>query len=275
MSLDDFILTAEILGPIVLFVFWVNILLMAGSLLHRFKDAWRERRMMDGEFSLLRVKVLEDGPLAVFRLAQLGRRTDSGSILFHDLDRRDTIYGAEVRVGNETLEVLATDGEAWLDATRRNEVTGLPSDAEEMREALRDSERVRGYRRLAEIPLGQKGEEVWIWGRRTGDVFQARGVSDSDPRGACRRRMVFCLLGAAGTILGAIATTAVAAIPPWYQGWSTVGGALCLAYWVMIQEWVVNLDEAQKLPGEAHFDQEWSLEGATAADATPIPSANA
>lgn len=262
-------LSRELMGLFALGVLWLNtglVLAVAWQQLRRLSALSRELRAARGRGELVHGTARADGRFAVRRIHQTGRAiTTKGPerVLFTDGPQSFDVLGGALEHEGERLEVPATrpgEAEVWIDRERAAEALSCASPAA-FEEAYDAGSKFKGYTREAELEV--RGDEaVWVYGRRDGArlvPWEERPlvVATMDPvrwiEGARARAIRFLVLGA----LGLVAVTTVALWPPPFGLVSTIGGALCLAYFLAIQPLGTALRDAIKTPARRQEGALW------------------
>src|SRR5262249_46481052 len=122
----------------------------------------------------------------------------------------------------------------------------------------------RGFARMIAAPIVSP-REVFVHGRieeRDGKrilVPAASGllVATMDPRAVLARRAALTVAFISGAILLAAACTAIALWPPVFGRVSTIGGALCLLFFLLVQPAGTALRDAVRVPSCALVRGAW------------------
>jgi hypothetical protein len=261
-------LSLETMGVLALAILWVNTLLVAGAtwgpLLDRVRRLRAARHLVVGEVAAGEA----DGALASHLVDQVGRRagdrTDD-AILFHDRAARSVVHGGRVRAGGRALEIPAgAAAEVWVERAAEPP----PTDAI-FAEAFAAARTARGYARSVAAPI-QNGAPVWIVGKIEGrHVAAVPGaplvIAGFDPRPWLRRAIALLVLLALGSVAAAAAVTALALTPPLFGTVSTVGGAVGLAFFLLVQPLGVAVQERTLVPSAAPLRGQWSRAAEAAA----------
>lgn len=238
-------LSNEMMGAFCLGVVWLNALLIAMHVL-------QARAALGAEAARLGVVVRgrvvrgEGGCLAEARITQRGRAiTTRGPdrILFTESSRTCRVGAGEIEALGEKLAVRPAEGASvWPLAAEGARVETSFEDA------FGAASTNRGVASEVRIALGNAGDEVWVAGVRDGNVLEARVVSDADPRRvlASGRARALAFVVASLSVLGGI--TSLMLVRPWFTGWSTFGGVLGVAYFLVVQPLAVSLREAIAVP---------------------------
>jgi hypothetical protein len=269
-------LTLPIMGALALAILWINTLLVVGA-------AWQERsalrslyrrfvpiRVADaptGAAGVLAARVAEGGAIATHEIEQVGRLSDSrpAQILWHDRAYRSEITGGPIESDGEVVRVApAPTGHVWPDPRRLSEQS-VQTTVTAFDERAADAKKARGTVRLVSTSI-EGDQPVWVYGRFTrgpegatlepddGELW----VCEIDPRAWCRSKVSLVTLFIAAALLLAAACTAVALVPPAFGTVSKVGGALCLAYFLLVQPAGVSLREAVRTPDRAIVRGVWA-----------------
>jgi hypothetical protein len=242
------VLSNEVMGAFCLGVVWLNALLIA---LHVIRSA----RALAVPAGVVEAKVVEagEGGLAEVRVAQLGRAITTGGpdrILFTESSRTAHVLGGAVEIGGERVAIAETESAVvWPLAS-----AGVRADTD-FEAAYRAASTNRGVTSELVLRVGAIGDRVWI--ARDGGGTPTF-VADVDPRSVVssgRARATAFVIAAIATLAG---ITALALVRPWFSGWSTLGGALAVAYFLGVQPLAVALREAIAPPPDRRVGGEWS-----------------
>ena len=284
-------LSNELMGLLALAIVWVNTLLVVAAAGRELSALAAQRRWM---------RPLAPGEVGAGRCggggagggagaggggrhhgAPVGRQAadDHGrrAILFADRAYRGEVLGGELSAGDVTLAVAAAaDAEVWLPAEELRAAAACPGEGE-LGAAYAEAKKARGFSRTVTVDIGP-GARVFVAGEvRRGDGFSIHPlpgarllVSTVDPRAVCGRHMGRVVLFMIAVPVIAAACTAVALYPPHFGLVSTLGGALCLAYFLLVQPAGTALRDAVLLPHRAILRGSWvSSKSAEAGDAAP------
>ncbi|AKT40031.1 hypothetical protein [Chondromyces crocatus] len=262
-------LTREVMGWIALSILWVNALLVAAAALKDLGTLTRQERAL-GPFR--RARVLRGdgrgGAFAGHRVEQVGRAAaENGkreAIVFHDRSYGGELYGGAVALdegGEEVRVEPAIESEIWVSVEEQAQRAVCPSEAR-FDEAYPHARKARGYSRTVEVPV-EAGSMVWLGGETPS---APRLVATLDPRGVIRSRAVQCAVFAALTLVAAAGCTAVALWPPVFGTVSTLGGLLCLGYFLGVQPLGVTVRNAVRLPSQRILRGTWERRAENAPD---------
>ena len=252
-------LSNEVMGVFALAVVWLNTGLIAASALMaavsigRLASAFESAR---GRGELVRARVTrgdgEGGAIAERRVHQVGRAvTKSGPdrILFTDRQSEMRITGGEIEVDGQALTLAAADGEVWITgASGRREPPAFEA-------AWSRAGTNKGVESLLVMPLG--AGEVWIRGKREGSAMRADLIAARCPivvLSTARRRLVAFSVGAVVVLAG---ITVVCLTPPVFGTVSTLGGALMLGFFILIQPLAVMVRNATRPPPDQLVGGVW------------------
>jgi len=281
-------LSREVMGLLALGILWVNTLLVvgaAGGELSRLLRLWRFVRPLDlgapgvgARRGRVDSGLGPSGQLAEHRVEQVGRQAaddhDRPAIAFSDRSYAGTCFGGAVEADGATLHLEAgLEAEIWPDpsAMRASAAKVTAFD-----HAYQQARKAKGYVRTVTSELGA-GAHVWVAGdvatRGERRVLQSASVGGTrrvvvsaiDPRAWCSRKIALLGVFVLGTLLVAAGATAVALWPPHFGVVSTVGGALCLAYFLLIQPLGTAVRDAVRPPSRAILRGSWV--GSTKPDA--------
>jgi hypothetical protein len=249
------------MGVLGLAIVWTTALLLAGAALYNLADLRRLKRALRGVTEATVVTGNgHNGAFAVQRVEQVGRALDvSGGrgIAFFDRSFGSEVFGGSLDVDGRTVDVVPTlDVSVW------------PSTEAQVRRALDDSEfdaafdlakTARGFARVVETPL-RAGDKVWVTAelaQRELALSKGSIVSAIDPHAWVARKMGLVWLFIAAEVLVAAACTAVALVRPWFGPVSSIGGVLCLAYFLAIQPFGNAVRDAVRTPSHAFLRGVW------------------
>ncbi len=257
-------LSKEVMGVLALAILWVNTLLIAGDALKRAGALLRLRARLAGA---VRGRVTRgDGPggaIATLAIDQIGRAADdAASIVFHDRGAAGAVHGGAVAIeGGEEIALGAAEGvDVWVDAEAIARAAACASP-EAFDRAYESARKAKGFSRTVAARIGV-GEEVFA-------TRDGRFVSTLDPRAALAKRALVALAFVAAEIGLAAGCTIVALWPPVFGTVSTVGGALCLGYFLLVQPAGTALRDAILVPGRAIVRGRWTRADAPATAAAP------
>jgi hypothetical protein len=262
-------LTRALMGGLCLAILWVNTLLVVAA-------AWQQLaalvRLRGDLGRVLRGRVTrgEGGALAVLRVDQVGRAAADGeTIVFHDRSAAGEVRGGALEVEGSGEVLVPAQGEAgaevWLDAALVARAGACPS-TEAYERAVDPARKARGFSRTLVAEVGV-GATVYASGtlRREaeGQVLAPPPggrllVSTVDPRAFCARKAALAAAFIVAVLLLAAACTAVALWPPVFGTVSTVGGALCLVFFLLVQPAGTALRDAVLVPGRAPVRGRWA-----------------
>ena len=272
-------LSNELMGLLALAILWVNTLLIAAAAWKEIAAlaVWRRRLVaLEGDegAGLVRARVTEGagpgGALAVQRVEQLGRaatQDDGGRrvILFSDRSAAGEIFGGVVaREGSGasiTVDAVAS-AEVWIAASTL-EARGACASDEAFDRAYEGARKARGFARAVE---GAAMGEVFLFGQlrpmgkglslspaKSGGLL----VATFDPRPWLARKIGLAALFIAGEIAVAAGCTALALWPPRFGLVSTLGGAACLGFFLIVQPAGTALRDVVRLPSRASLRGRW------------------
>ncbi|MFT3773114.1 MAG: hypothetical protein QM820_47645 [Minicystis sp.] len=274
-------LTNELMGYLALGILWVNTLLVAGAAWQQMRALLDRRSAMRplapgaiGE-GLLKARVARGdgsgGAIAVQRIEQVGRAVEGDTaIVFHDRSAKGEITGGAIEDGGDTLTVAAqAEAEVWLTADEIAKVGACASPAA-FDEAFTAARKARGFARTIAAEVAE-GREVFVCGRveeKDGArvIGPAKGgllVATMDPRAVLARKAALALAFIVGEIGLAAACTTIALWPPIFGRVSTIGGALCLFFFLLVQPAGTAVRDAILVPSRAIVRGTWKRAAAT------------
>lgn len=237
-----------VLGILGLAILWVNALLIA---LAAFKEAGRLLAIKKGLGKITHGTVVrvdnESDAFAVHEVEQVGRAIDAPtpSMIWHDRKYASEIKGG--KVGDLEIEAT-TEGEVWPSLEKQIEVSKCPDDAA-LDAAYKTSKGAKGTLRTVRTSI-EKGDEVWI--ARDGKL-----ISAVDPAAWLSSRARASIGFALAELAVCGACTAVALRPPYFGLVSTIGGAMCLLFFVFVQPIGVGVEDANRVPSQRFLRGEW------------------
>jgi hypothetical protein len=248
------VLSNETMGAFCLAVVWVNTLLIAAHVWQTQRALGIERRALG---NVVRASVLDTrdaASLATLHVAQIGRAiTEEGPnrILFTEASRRSEVHPATIEIGGDEVELVPSDGvRVWC-------LGGAARHDEDFDRAFGEARTSRGYKSEVDVGIGAAGSTVWVAGTRDGATLRATLVSDRDPAavvGSARARAIVFVV--ASLVMLAL-VSALALTRPWFEGWSTLGGVLAVAYFLGVQPIANALRESMASPPERPIGGLW------------------
>lgn len=269
-------LTRETMGALALAILWVNTLLVAAA-------AWKEiaklsaKRRALGE--VLHGKVVRgDGEgasiaeLAVEQVGRMGGSAERPSIVFFDKTFASVSRGGTIAIDGGAIEIAierGTDVEVWL-SKEEVERAGACASQRAFDDALVHARKAKGWSRTLAAKLCA-GSEVWFAGALEATSGRATAkdgalISSFDPRGWIAGKIA--MVGAFIAIEIALASlaTALALHAPVFGPISTAGGALGLAFFLLVQPAGTAVRDAARFPSVRFARGAWSREAAPAVD---------
>ncbi|WP_437971415.1 hypothetical protein WMF04_19855 [Sorangium sp. So ce260] len=281
-------LSRELMGALALAILWVNTLLIVAAALKQLAAVVATLRRLgpprgDGA-ALLEARVLRGdglgGALAGHRIEQVGRAGAGGrgieEIVFADSGHGGEIYGgAVVADGREIAITPAVEGEVWVSRAEVCAASACPSEAR-FDEAYQHARKPRGFSRTVEARICA-GAPVWLLGAVERDAdgparMRPTFVSGVDPRAFCRGKLALLSLGVAGILGALVGCTALALSRPRFGPASTAGGALCLAFFLLVQPLGTALRDAARSPSSAPARGRWVRRRAGGSSRAPASS---
>ncbi len=271
-------LSKEIMGLLALGILWVNTLLIAAAAwqeISRLRALGRRLLPLSGEGTgLVAGRVVRgNGPgaaIATHRVDQVGRagaeQKGRRTIVFHDRSHSGEIYGGSVDVqGLGELEIAASEqADVWLSSEARANSAACPSDAS-FDSAFAEARKARGHSRAVTTAITE-GSEVFVYGRVTSDgesrALTAGGdapilIAAFDPRPWISRKVALALFFIVVEIALAGVISWIALRPPVFGTISTIGGALGLAFFLLVQPAGTWLRDELRPPSRAFVRGRW------------------
>jgi hypothetical protein len=265
-------LSRELMGLLALGILWLNTGLVLAVALKQLGNVLAlrgrfVRAAQRGELVRGKVARAAGARFAVRRIHMTGRAlTTKGPdrILFTDGPQSFEVLGGEVITdAGDRLEVSAAQSaasEVWIDPVRAAEGAAC-SSGEEFDRAFGLASTFKGFAREVELEL-REGDRVWVYGAREGDRLQPTDheplvVSMVDPVAFCASRARLLVLFVLGAGLALVAVTGLALVPPYFGLVSTIGGALGLAYFLLIQPLGTAVRDAVKTPARRLVGALW------------------
>lgn len=241
--MSDFELSPVFMGILCLAVLWTATALVVAVVL---RDALRlRRRQQQLRGAGLAEGTIVEGVLARHTEELTGRvlpRAKTPTILLHPRAQQSEILGGKIRLDDGTLIEIPALPRAASEVWRAEaKLPGLEFSA-----AFAESKRAKGWRTTLTTELGA-GQRVWVFGQLDqgklapiSDAFEPSSpdrvlVSLIDPRAFYSRKIGFSIAAAIAILAAACLVTALALVPPAFGLVSTIGGALCLGYFLGVQ----------------------------------------
>lgn len=276
-------LSYAVLATLCLGALWLAALLVAAA-------AWGEARALGALGARLRplpsgesgVGLLEgeveegggaDGAFANHAIVQVGRAIDGREavIVFRDRRYASRVSGGVVRVGGARPRVApcAEDAAVWTTRRARQEAAACVG-ADAFEAAYAAARTPRGFLRSVATAI-RAGDRVFICGEVVpdGDVHVVRApsggellVATRDPRRFVRRHRRLVAAFIAGDLFACALCTTLAVWPPAFGRVGTVGGALCLAFFLGVTPLGVWLRDRCRPPDRGLLHGVWTRPGA-------------
>ncbi|MDI1474993.1 hypothetical protein [Polyangium sp. y55x31] len=273
----------ELMGLFVLGVLWVNTLLVVAAAYKEIAAlAALARRFVplgpttEGTGLLIGRVTRGDGVgriLATHGIPQVGRlaRGDEPVVLFEDRPAESASFGGAIEAEGRTVEIPPLTGsgvEVWHGPDALREAAACPSP-EAFDAALPDARKARGFSRkvTANIP---EGSVLYAFGalRKDGPTPRLAPAADGtlilstiDPRSFCGQKTRLGWLFLFGVLALAAGVTALALHDPIVSTTSKLGGALGLAFFLLVQPAGTGLAGALARPSVAALRGEWRRPG--------------
>lgn len=218
-------LTSEIMGAALLGLSWLTALMIA---LDALIDARAiNRRLLAWKTHLIQGTVVAP-ELAVHEVEQRVKQLDvsSPALVFFDRRHVSTLKGGDVTVNGQLVNVVGEgEPEVWIDEGTRLAAAQCPSpsafDAMDMA-----AQGAGGGLRTVRTSI-RSGDAVWLEGKRQGQQYVTRLVSNFDPRIWARLRLT-SISGLIALNFGWVFLGTVMALWPPLYGYTSVAGALVL-----------------------------------------------
>lgn len=276
-------LSKEVMGVLALGILWVNTLLIAAA---AWKDLWalwsrraRMKPIADAGVGLARARVVrgagDGGLLAALQVEQVGRAEEgeTPAILFADRAAEGKVFGGVARLARSGLdagvevEIEALPGAlVWVEQEELRRAAACPS-AEAFARAYEEALKARGVRRGVSVGIGMD-REVFLFGhfrpKGTGLALEPpRGegvlIAAIDPRRWILGKMGLLAAFLIAELALAGVCTAVALARPHFGLVSSIGGALCLGYFLLVQPAGTMVRAAVETPERALLGGRWVL----------------
>jgi len=269
-------LTRETMGALALAILWVNTLLVAAAAWKEIAKLSAKRRALG---DVLHGKVVrgegEGGAVAELVIEQVGRMggtAEKPAILFFDKTFASVARGGAIAVDGGATEIAierGADVEVWL-SKGDVERAGACASQRAFDDALVHARKAKGWSRTL-VAKVCSGSEVWFAGalEATGARATAREgalIASFDPRGWIAGKLAMVAAFIAIEIGVAALTTALALHAPVFGPISTAGGALGLAFFLLVQPAGTAVRDATRFPNVRFARGAWSREAAPAVD---------
>jgi hypothetical protein len=204
--------------------------------------------------------VTEGAPLAEARTVQVGRSRGDGQLHVHDRSYASECFGGTVEAAEETLRLPAVGPagaiEVWPDPARM-QAAGRCASGEAFESLYASACKARGAERVVRHALAV-GDEVWVV---PADATGPLWISALNPAPWLTRQRARLLLFMVGS-LGAVGLCTVHVLwPPVYGTVSTMGGALSLAYFLLVQPLGATVSERVRPLHRAALRGRWLRPG--------------
>ncbi len=263
-----------LLGLLALGIVWVTALLCALAATDTARALGKKAealasRLREGEVLSGLGGPDDDRAFATHEVVQIGRALDaapgaSPGIAFSDKSHGGVVHGGVLRSQGSELSFGPSEAlspwpaaEAQAAAARREADASFDAVYKEARSG-------KGSPRVVRTVIGE-GARVWFATEGSALTF----LSATDPLAWYRRKRSGLFLFALAELGVCGALTALALVPPAFGGASTIGGALLLLFFLLVQPLGVSLDEGAREPHCAFLRGEWRRSAPFAAGAVP------
>lgn len=247
----------DLLGLLALAALWVNTLLIVGHAGLELGELRRRKTRLRG---LRHGRVSEGAPLAEARTVQVGRSRGDEQVHFHDRSFASECFGGTVQTAAEALQLPPVDPsgaiEVWPDPRRMHEA-GLCPSAEAFESVYASACKARGAERVIRHALAV-GDEVWVV---PADGDEPLWISGLDPTPWLARQQALLVLFMVGSLATLGLCTALVLWPPVYETVSTLGGALSLAFFLLVQPLGATVSERVRPLHRAALRGRWLRPG--------------
>ena len=272
-------LSKELMGLLALAILWVNTLLIAAATGREIAAlaTWRRRLVKltgDAGVGLVRARVTAGlgpgGALAAQRVEQVGRAAmsdDGGRRVIHFADRSAAgeVFGGSATRDEGDVEITvdaAASAEVWF-SREALAARGACASDQDFDRAFVQAKKARGFARAVEAAardevflfghLRPRGQGLALGPAKPGGLL----VATFDPRAWITRKLGLAALFLVADLAVAAGCTAWALWPPRFGLVSTLGGAACLGFFLIIQPAGTALRDAIRLPSRAEVRGRW------------------
>jgi hypothetical protein len=255
-------LSREFMGMAALAILWLNTLLVvAATLRPLLASLGRARR-----FRRQGIIAKTVDTIAEHRIEQVARRVQAAgrqALLWHDRNYGSVVLSGEIERGDERFELVPCEGveaEVWVSPARIKANAACPS-LQSFDDAYKQAKGAKGYRRILRTAV-DAGQRVWVCGNiKDGKLYGSETaplwVSTQCPLAWRRRHLLLWLLFSLITVAVASAISFLVLQPPWFGRLSTLGGALGLVYFLLVQPAGVAFRDATLPPNRAAVGGRW------------------
>jgi hypothetical protein len=264
-------LSREIMGALALAILWVNTLLIAAA---AFKQRAALVRLRDSLRDVRATKIVRgDGPGGAFaacEVKQLGRLHSAAAkaIVFFDQSYGSVLYGGSLEgpTGETTAVAPSQAARVWAaDSEFRDD--GASAGTSDFNAACVEAKKARGFPRTLRAPVAA-GQTVFIATIASDASAEERLVATMDPRRWIETRARLALAFAFFEVAVAAACTALALHVPVFGTVSTVGGAACLAFFLLVQPLGTAVRDALRPPDRAPRRGKWTATASSGSERT-------
>jgi hypothetical protein len=255
------VLSNELMAALALVVFWVHVLLVAGSAGLDLRELLRLRgRLRRGLWAgIVRRGDGQDEWFARNVVVQIGRGRGDGRVHFNDAAHHSEVLGGQVELEGQLIECAAGEAPVWPDLSRRKAAAGAASD-EDIARVENQARRAKGWEREVVDALAV-GDRVWIGGQlQDGRFTDVVLVSANDPRRWLARRCWLIVAFIVATLGVAAGCTVLALWTPMFGVVSMLGTVAALGFFLGVQPIGVALNEAVRTPDRAYLRGSWTRE---------------
>ena len=242
-------LSHTMMGVLALGILWVNTLLVAAAALGRARElrGLRQRLSSGGVFH----GKLASGAASLV-VEQVGRQGSGATptVVWHDRSHACRIDAVVERSSGDAVVIDGTEEPmVWLDSGAVRAAALPGPDAFDR--VFEEARKAKGSARTLEVSVTQEAE---VWASRAPAL-----IATIDPIGWCRKREAVLSIGfVPAIVILAAGVTALTLYPPVFGTVSTVGGALGLAFFLLVLPAGTAMRDWARAPHERFVRGRWS-----------------
>lgn len=242
-------LSFEIMGLFALAVFWTSMILIAADVWLEIKDVLALGKLARAARRVKIVRGDADGAIATFGGTQAGHALDGKpAIDLSHAELEGTVHGGVLRDGDEEIELGAARMRVWVD--EKAFMTSGDARPDDLQGAFERAATPRGYERELAVSIREGDEAFYVPGELLASI---------DPRAIVRRHLAVLTSYGLAHLAIAGAVTAVALSAPMDTWTAKIGGAGCVAWFLLSPAILRSVRASTRTPDQARRFWRWNV----------------